>query len=114
MRLHSRRMSHHLQQSRDRFDRVRGEMDKASLRLAADDLAGVEAICAAVLEDLEGAWLTFKHDWYSIDLLLGSLSVARAMSDRKRLGSTAGIEQLIKRALEVRMAWAQGQGEDAA
>lgn len=100
-----------LVQSKVRFERVRANMDRASLCLTADDLVGVESLCTAALADLELCWLTFKHDWLSLDCLVAMLAVTRAWCERKELDPVVGVDQLLQRALELRMRWLEGQDE---
>jgi hypothetical protein len=112
MRLHSRFMSHHLQQSRDRLERTRAAMDRATLCLGTDDLPAIEKLASESLDDLELCWVQFKHDWLALDVVLAALTVTKAWAARRHLPPSLGIEQLLRRALELRMAWLQG--EDAA
>lgn len=93
-----------------RFEDIRGFMERATERLIADDFDSVARLCQEGLERIEALELRFAQDWLSLDLVTARLTVTDAwMVRRRRSHFRPAIEELRRRAVELRLRWLQGE-----
>lgn len=95
--------------SRDRLEAARRAMDASSLCLMRGDVLAALKPCDVAYADLRDTYTVFAHDWRSLDMVLGQLTLIGGWCRVHDVPAPERHRTLLDAALNLRLAWLQGE-----